>query len=51
VRWASLKATYIRTYRTLLMLLFPQRVILTPFGRYDIHGYTYRRTNKVLIDQ
>ena len=32
------------------MLLFPQRVILTPFGRYAIHGYASRSTSEALLN-
>ncbi|HHX34150.1 MAG TPA: hypothetical protein GX719_02600 [Gammaproteobacteria bacterium] len=31
------------------MLLFPQRVILTRFGRYAIHGYACRSTSEALL--
>ena len=32
------------------MLLFPQRVILTPFGRYAVHGYASRSTSEALLN-
>ena len=32
------------------MLLFPQRVILAPFGRYAIHGYASRSTSEALLN-
>ena len=33
------------------MLFFPQRDILSRFGRYAIHGYACHSTNAVLIKQ
>ena len=32
------------------MLLFPQRVILTQFGRYAVHRYASRSTSEALLN-